>query len=56
MTASLALCVACLEKMDEAVETELSSHEQWKLGVRKLLPELVQAYNDSKALCDLTDG
>lgn len=54
MAASLALCVALVKKMDEAVETELSSHEKWQAGIRKLLPELVRAYNDSKVLCDLT--
>ena len=53
MATQLALCVALVEKMDEAIETEIPDRPGWKAGVRKLLPELVKAYQDSKTLCDL---
>ena len=53
MATQLALCVALLEKMNEAIETEIPDRQGWKAGVRKLLPELVQTYQDSKTLCDL---
>jgi len=31
-----------MEEMDEAVETELVSHEKWQVGIKKLRPELTQ--------------
>jgi len=39
--------------MEETAETELSNRAGWKAGIVKLLPELVTAHEDSKALCDL---
>jgi len=49
----LALCTALAKKMGETAETEVPNREKWAEGIKKLVPELVGAYNDSQALCDL---